>query len=224
MRMPFSNMSSTEVVHHFKQQEMTRKPRHLLWHKARLIKQEGGQLTQAVKTLSLLIVRLQSIKMVGNLCTQIVCRCCVSEGLYSLSGKFSYRKISIRCDEYNNSEICAQCKRRHHYQCDHHYESLVVIISPPKLPFKSRYRAYRSHDVIKWKHFQRYWPFVRGIHRSPVNSPHKDQWRPSFDIFFDLCLNKRLSKQSWAWWFETPTPSLWRHCNETTWDIKRHWV
>ena len=32
-------------------------------------------------------------------------------------------------------------------------------------------------DVIKWKHFPRYWPFVRGIHRSPVNSPHKSQWR-----------------------------------------------
>ena len=30
-------------------------------------------------------------------------------------------------------------------------------------------------DVIKWKHFPRYWPFVRGIHRSPVNSPHKGQ-------------------------------------------------
>ena len=29
----------------------------------------------------------------------------------------------------------------------------------------------------KWKHFPRYWPFVRGIHRSPVNSPHKGQWR-----------------------------------------------
>ena len=35
-----------------------------------------------------------------------------------------------------------------------------------------------SHDdVIKWKHIPRYWPFVRGIHRSPVNSPHKGQWR-----------------------------------------------
>ena len=34
-----------------------------------------------------------------------------------------------------------------------------------------------SHDdVIKWKHFPRYWPFVRGIHRSPVNSTHKGQW------------------------------------------------
>ena len=31
-------------------------------------------------------------------------------------------------------------------------------------------------DVIKRKHFPRYWPFVWGIHRSPVNSPHKGQW------------------------------------------------
>ena len=43
--------------------------------------------------------------------------------------------------------------------------------------------ALRSHhtlkhdDVIKWKYFPRYWPFVWGIHRSPVNSPHKGQWR-----------------------------------------------
>ena len=35
----------------------------------------------------------------------------------------------------------------------------------------------RHKDVITWKHFPRYWPFVRGIHRSPVNSPHKGQWR-----------------------------------------------
>ena len=31
-------------------------------------------------------------------------------------------------------------------------------------------------DIIKWKHFPRYWTFVRGIHRSLVNSPHKGQW------------------------------------------------
>ena len=35
----------------------------------------------------------------------------------------------------------------------------------------------------------------------------------SFDVFFDLCLDKRLSKQSWDWWFETPSLPLWRHCN-----------
>ena len=36
---------------------------------------------------------------------------------------------------------------------------------------------YAYDDVIKLKHFPRYWPFVRGIHRWPVNSPHKGQWR-----------------------------------------------
>ena len=35
----------------------------------------------------------------------------------------------------------------------------------------------------------------------------------SFDVSFDLRLNKRLSKQWWGWWFETPSWSLWRHCN-----------
>ena len=37
-------------------------------------------------------------------------------------------------------------------------------------------------DVIKWKHFLRYWPFVRVIHRSPVNSLHKGQWRGALMI------------------------------------------
>ena len=35
-------------------------------------------------------------------------------------------------------------------------------------------------------HFPRYWPFVRGIHRSPVNSPHKGQWRGAF-MFSLIC-------------------------------------
>ena len=53
------------------------------------------------------------------------------------------------------------------------------------------------------------------------NSPVNDEFpahRPvtrSFDVFFHLHLNKRLSKQSWGWWFETLSRPLWRHCNET---------
>ena len=42
-------------------------------------------------------------------------------------------------------------------------------------------------DVIKWKHFLRYWPFVRGIQRSPVNSPHKGQWREAL-MFPLICV------------------------------------
>ena len=46
---------------------------------------------------------------------------------------------------------------------------------------------YAIHDdAIKWKHFPRYWPYVRGIHRSPVNSPHKGQWRGAL-MFSLIC-------------------------------------
>ena len=42
-------------------------------------------------------------------------------------------------------------------------------------------------DVIKWKHFPRNWTFVRGIHRSPVNSPHKGQWSGAL-MFSLICV------------------------------------
>ena len=43
--------------------------------------------------------------------------------------------------------------------------------------FQQNYLMWNHDDVIKWKHFPRNWPFVREIHRSPVNFPHKGQWR-----------------------------------------------
>ena len=58
-------------------------------------------------------------------------------------------------------------------------------------------------DVIKWKHFPCYWPFVRGIHRSLVNSPHKGQWRGA--LMFSLI---------WAWtsgWVSNCEAGDWRH-------------
>ena len=65
-------------------------------------------------------------------------------------------------------------------------------------------------DVIKWKLFAL---LALCVGNSPVAGEFPTQ-RPmtrSFDVFFDLCLNKRLKKQSWRWWFETPSRSLWRH-------------
>ena len=52
---------------------------------------------------------------------------------------------------------------------------------------------------------------------SPVPGEFPTQ-RPvtrSFDVYFDLRPDKRLSKQSWGWWFETLSHSLWRHRNDT---------
>ena len=43
------------------------------------------------------------------------------------------------------------------------------------------------NDSIKWKHFPRYWPFVREIHRPPVNSPHKGEWRGAL-MFSLICV------------------------------------
>ena len=78
--------------------------------------------------------------------------------------------------------------------------------------------------VIKWKHIPCYWSFVRGIHRSPVNSPHKGQWRGALIFFFHLRLIKRLNKQSRGWWFKTPSRPLWRHCNEIDNDDFCNWL
>ena len=53
------------------------------------------------------------------------------------------------------------------------------------------------------------------VGNSPVTGDFPSQ-RPAmriFDVFFDLRLNKGLSKPSRCWWFETPSRSLWRHCN-----------
>ena len=48
-------------------------------------------------------------------------------------------------------------------------------------------KKYVNHnDVCKWKHFPLYWPFVRGIHRSTVNFPHKGQWRRAL-MFSLIC-------------------------------------
>ena len=61
-------------------------------------------------------------------------------------------------------------------------------------------------------------PFCVG--NSPVTGEFPSQ-RPvtrSFDVFFDLCLNKRLSKQSRGCWFKMTSRSIWRHCNGNTTD------
>ena len=50
----------------------------------------------------------------------------------------------------------------------------------------------------------------------PGEFPAQRPVTPSFDACFDLRLNKRLSKQPWGWWFETPSWSLWRQCNDGT--------
>ena len=71
------------------------------------------------------------------------------------------------------------------------FDDVTMIIYGASLCFLqyTREEAYwpEHDDVIKWKHFPRYWPFVRGIHRSPVYSPHKGQWRGAL-MFSLICV------------------------------------
>ena len=61
------------------------------------------------------------------------------------------------------------------------------LANPTFLTVESRYVQISCYDVIKWKHFPRYWPFVRGIHQRPVNSLHKGQWRGAL-MFSSICV------------------------------------
>ena len=56
-----------------------------------------------------------------------------------------------------------------------------------------------------------------GEFTGPGEFPTQRPVTRSFDAFFDLRLNKRLSKLPWGWWFETPSWSLWRQCNVILW-------
>ena len=85
---------------------------------------------------------------------------------------------------------------------------------------KEAFKGWRMSQFPWWRHqmetFSALLAFCAG--NSPVHGEFPTQ-RPvtrSFDIFFDLRLNKRLSKQSWGWWSETPSSSLWRHRNAIT--------
>ena len=74
-----------------------------------------------------------------------------------------------------------------------------------------------SRVIPWWRHQMEIFSALLAIcaRNSPVPGEFPAQ-RPmtrSFDVFFDLRLNKRLSKQSWGWWLDTLSRPLWRHCN-----------
>ena len=66
----------------------------------------------------------------------------------------------------------------------------MLWVSHPRIKGETNAFYYLSRIIlwglIKWKHFPRYWPFVRGIHRSQVNCPHKGQSRRAF-MFSLIC-------------------------------------
>ena len=87
------------------------------------------------------------------------------------------------------------------------YEIPHIIVRRRILGVRNR------HDgIIKWKHFPRYWPFVQGIHQSPVNSRHKGQWHGAL-MFSLICAwidgwvnNRKAGCMVALWW---PWGNLW---------------
>ena len=111
-----------------------------------------------------------------------------------------YKQMTIgkKCDPsvFTRSETVIWKRKSHtrrrilfcsSYQQNEKAASELLVPSPLKSTVRDTLRRNggemlgvlkRVHDdVTKWKHFPRHWPFVRGIHRSPVNSLYKGQWR-----------------------------------------------
>ena len=73
-------------------------------------------------------------------------------------------------------------------------------------------------EITWWRHQMETFSVLLAIcaGNSPVigEVPTQKPVTRSFDVFFNLRLNNRLSKHSWGWWFEMPSHPLWRDCNE----------
>ena len=93
------------------------------------------------------------------------------------------------------------------------YRNIAVVLQGPA------YCGWATSTVTSpwWRHQMETFSALLAIcaGNSPVTGEFPAQ-RPvtqSFDVFFDLCLNKPLSKQSGGWWFEMPLHPSWCHCN-----------
>ena len=75
---------------------------------------------------------------------------------------------------------------------------------------KKRFMAWWRHQM---ETFSALLAICAGNSPVPGEFPAQRPVTRSSGVFFDLRLNKRLSKQSWGWWFETLSCPLWRHCN-----------
>ena len=92
----------------------------------------------------------------------------------------------------------------------------ILLVTPKE--GRGREIVMNHDEVIKWKHFLRYWPFVWGIHRFPVNSPHKGQWRGAL-MFSLICVwingrvNNRQAGDLRCYCAHYDPPLCAHHCN-----------
>ena len=104
--------------------------------------------------------------------------------------------------------------------------------STPRIVLKSPSSrdANRMIRNLRWQHlmmtssniFRVTGHLCAGNSRATGEFPAQRSVTRRFEVFFDLRLNKRFSKQSWGWWFETHSRPLWRHCNVAVKYINGH--
>ena len=94
---------------------------------------------------------------------------------------------------------------------------MSAILSRPQY-VNIRVISSASIYITWWRHqmetFSALLAICAGNSPVPGEVPTQRPVTRSFDVFFDLHPNIRLSKQSWGWWFETPSRPLWRHRND----------
>ena len=95
-----------------------------------------------------------------------------------------YLHYDIRVNFTTNTHVVYRIR---HGSFEDYQHAMRTHLAKVKVGLVNRLEKFGNRDdVIKSKHFPRYWPFVRGIHRSPVDSPHKDHARGAL-LFSLIC-------------------------------------
>ena len=155
-----------------------------------------------------------SLELIEQLCIHIYCGCCCGEKWFTLTraclvamGEVDrvLSTIFIRC-QYSWGRLATKCGVEQ-------WKFFVYLVHVYALDSRAVLLLMYVCMCLQMEAFPALLALCVG--NSPVTGEFPSQ-RPvtrGFDVFFDLCLNKRLSKQSWGWSFEAPLCSLWRHCN-----------
>ena len=123
-------------------------------------------------------------------------------------------------------EICREFSYKQGFTCQFHWmiagemsmkwKLYIVVRTVPAVSLASPSSAWWRHQM---ETFSALLAICAGNSPVPGEFPTQRPVTRSFDVYFDLRPDNRLSKQSWGWWFETLSHSLWRHRNG---DICRH--
>ena len=144
----------------------------------------------------------------------------LDSGDNAINFRWEYQyKGNINCDLFTTHERCVTLSAWNPSSWEHLYRRSMSMIDVYCWSSLDLIQHIKPRNVETWWRHQM--ETFSALHAICVGSssvtgefPAKRPVTRSLDIFFDLHLNKQLSKQSWGWWFKTLLRSLWRHCNE----------